>query len=232
MIRYWSKGLTSTGKDSQDPENVCAFTFWIPMKNFLRSLRKQSQAEFITIVSGLPRSGTSMMMKMLDAGGMAPFTDHIRTPDDDNPKGYYEFERVKKLPDGDTEWLRDAQGKAVKIISALLEHLPTGYAYRVLFMQRKMDEILASQKKMLVRSGKPTDQVSDDQLAKMYTKHLAKVHAWLEGQPNFSVVYLDYNRMLVEPQKYAFQVNQFLEDALDTQAMAAIVDPNLYRQRK
>jgi hypothetical protein len=202
------------------------------MKNFLRSLRKQSKPEFIIIVSGLPRSGTSMMMKMLEAGGMPPFTDHIRTPDDDNPKGYYEFERVKKLPDGDTEWLRDAQGKAVKVISALLEHLPSGYAYRVLFMQRKMDEILASQKKMLVRSGKTTDQVSDEQLAKMYAKHLAKVNAWLAEQVNFSVIYLDYNLMLVDPQTYAFQVNHFMGDALDPQAMAAVVDPNLYRQRK
>ncbi|MFL7890959.1 MAG: sulfotransferase domain-containing protein [Anaerolineales bacterium] len=202
------------------------------MKNFFQSLRKQGKVEFITIVSGLPRSGTSMMMKMLEAGGIPPFTDHIRTPDDDNPKGYYEFERVKKLPDGDTAWLRDARGKAVKVISALLEHLPTGYAYRVLFMQRKMDEILASQKKMLVRSGKPTDQVSDEQMAKMYTKHLAKVSAWLAEQDNFSVVYLDYNQMLVDPQKYASQVSQFLGSTLDPRAMAAIVDPNLYRQRK
>ena len=202
------------------------------MKNFFQSLRKQGKVEFITIVSGLPRSGTSMMMKMLEAGGIPPFTDHIRTPDDDNPKGYYEFERVKKLPDGDTAWLRDARGKAVKVISALLEHLPTGYAYRVLFMQRKMEEILASQKKMLVRSGKPTDQVSDEQMAKMYTKHLAKVSAWLAEQDNFSVVYLDYNQMLVDPQKYASQVSQFLGSTLDPRAMAAIVDPNLYRQRK
>ena len=202
------------------------------MKNFFQSLRKQGKVEFITIVSGLPRSGTSMMMKMLEAGGIPPFTDHIRTPDDDNPKGYYEFERVKKLPDGDTAWLRDARGKAVKVISALLEHLPSGYAYRVLFMQRKIDEILASQKKMLVRSGKPTDQVSDEQMAKMYTKHLAKVSAWLAEQDNFSVVYLDYNQMLVDPQKYASQVSQFLGSTLDPRAMAAIVDPNLYRQRK
>jgi len=103
------------------------------MKNFLRSLRKQGEPGFITIVSGLPRSGTSMMMKMLEAGGIAPYTDNIRSADDDNPKGYYEFERVKKLPDGDTEWLRSAEGKAVKVISALLEHLPSDYTYRVLY---------------------------------------------------------------------------------------------------
>ena len=202
------------------------------MKNLLQSFRKQKEPEFITIVSGLPRSGTSMMMKMLEAGGIPPYTDNIRTPDDDNPKGYYEYERVKKLPEGDTEWLWEAQGKVVKVISALLEHLPPDYAYRVLFMQRKMDEILASQKKMLVRSGKPTDQVGDEQLAEMYGKHLAKVNAWLAGQANFSVVYLDYNAMLGDPHPYALQVNQFLGANLDPQAMAAVVDPNLYRQRQ
>jgi len=202
------------------------------MKNFLQSFRKHKEPEFITIVSGLPRSGTSMMMKMLEAGGIPPYTDNIRIPDDDNPKGYYEYERVKKLPEGDTEWLSAAQGKAVKVISALLEHLPPDYAYRVLFMQRKMDEILASQKKMLVRSGKPTDQVSDEQLSEMYGKHLAKVNAWLAGQANFSILYLDYNAMLGDPHPYALQVNQFLGANLDPQAMVAVVDPNLYRQRK
>jgi len=202
------------------------------MKNFLRSLRKLEEPGFIMIVSGLPRSGTSMMMKMLEAGGIASYTDNIRTPDDDNPKGYYEFERVKKLPDGDTAWLADAEGKAVKVISALLEHLPTDYTYRVLFMQRKMEEILASQKQMLIRSGRPTDKVGDEKLAEMYGKHLAKVKAWLDGQTNFSIVYLDYNQLLIDPQKYAGQVNEFLGNALDPQAMASVVDTNLYRQRK
>ena len=202
------------------------------MKNFLRSLRKLEEPGFIMIVSGLPRSGTSMMMKMLEAGGIASYTDNIRTPDDDNPKGYYEFERVKKLPDGDTAWLADAEGKAVKVISALLEHLPTDYTYRVLFMQRKMEEILASQKQMLIRSGRPTDKVGDEKLAEMYGKHLAKVKAWLDGQTNFSIVYLDYNQLLIDPQKYAGQVNEFLGNTLDPQAMASVVDTNLYRQRK
>ena len=202
------------------------------MKNFLRSLRKESESEFITVVSGLPRSGTSMMMKMLEAGGMKPYTDNIRTPDDDNPKGYYEFERVKKLPDGDTMWLPEARGKAVKVISALLEHLPADYTYRVLFMQRKMEEILASQKQMLIRSGQPTDRVGDDQLAEMYGKHLTKVKNWLENQTNIGIVYLDYNQVLIDPQRNAEQVNDFLGDLLDLQAMAAVVDTNLYRQRK
>jgi hypothetical protein len=202
------------------------------MRNFLRTLRKERQTEDITIVSGLPRSGTSMMMKMLEAGGMPPYTDNIRTADDDNPKGYYEYERVKKLPEGDTSWLPDARGKAVKVISALLEHLPPQYNYRVLFMQRKMDEILASQKQMLVRSGQPTDKVGDGQLAEMYEKHLARVNSWLASQANFSVLYLDYNQMLTDPEEYAAQINDFLGEKLDSMAMASIVDTKLYRQRK
>ncbi len=202
------------------------------MVNLFKSLRKPKSQEFITVVSGLPRSGTSMMMKILEAGGLPPLTDNLRTADEDNPKGYFEFERVKKMPDGDISWVEDAQGKAVKVISALLEHLPPAYTYRVLFMQRKIDEILASQKQMLVRSGKPTDQVSDEQLAEMYGKHLAKVKAWLDEQTNFSVNYLDYNAMLADPAKYARQVNQFLDNSLNPQEMAGVVDPNLYRQRK
>lgn len=202
------------------------------MRNIFQSIRKPKTASFITIVSGLPRSGTSMLMKMLEAGGLPPLTDNLRTADDDNPKGYYEFERVKKMPDGDTAWVGDAHGKAVKVISALLEHLPPSYSYRVLFMQRKMEEILASQQKMLIRSGKPTDKVSDEQLAEMYAKHLAKIKAWLNYQSNFSVLYLDYNSMLADPQKYSAQINHFLDDSLNQHDMAKIVDPDLYRQRK
>ncbi len=202
------------------------------MKNLFRSIRKPNVTEFITIVSGLPRSGTSMMMKMLEAGGLPPLTDQIRTADDDNPKGYYEFERVKKMPDGDIAWVDGAQGKAVKVISALLEHLPPDYSYRVLFMERKMDEILASQHQMLVRSGKPTDKVSDEKLAEMYSKHLTKVKNWLNEQPNILVLYLDYNAMLAEPDKSSVQINQFLGDSLNAEKMAAVIDPNLYRQRK
>ena len=202
------------------------------MNNIFRSLRKQREPGFITVVSGLPRSGTSMMMKMLEAGGVPPYTDNIRMPDDDNPKGYYEFERVKKLPDGDTAWLEDAEGKAVKVISSLLEHLPADYSYRVLFMQRKMDEILASQKQMLIRRGEPTDRVGDEDLAGMYEKHLAKIYAWLGQQTNFSVLYLDYNQVLSDPEKYSIQVSEFLGGTMDPRVMAAVVDSNLYRQRK
>ncbi len=201
------------------------------MKRFLGIWNKPKSPEAVVIVSGLPRSGTSMMMKMLDAGGIPPFTDHIRAPDEDNPKGYYEFERVKKLPEGDHAWLNEAKGKAVKVISALLEHLPAEYQYKILFMRRNMDEILASQRQMLIRSGKPTDKVSDEKMAELYRKHLAKVEAWLHEQPNMSVLYVDYNAMLKDARPHLEQINRFLGNCLDTEKMAQVIDPNLYRQR-
>jgi len=201
------------------------------MKRFLGILNKTKSQEAVIIVSGLPRSGTSMMMKMLDAGGIPPFTDNLRSPDEDNPKGYYEYERVKKLPEGDTEWLKEAKGKAVKVISALLEHLPDDYQYKILFMRRNMDEILASQRQMLIRSGKPTDKVSDEQMAALYRKHLAKVEAWLQEKPNMSVLYVDYNAMLKDARPHLEQINRFLDNCLDIEKMAQVIDPNLYRQR-
>lgn len=201
------------------------------MKRFLGLMNKTKSQEAVIIVSGLPRSGTSMMMKMLDAGGIPPFTDNLRTPDEDNPKGYYEYERVKKLPEGDTEWLKEAKGKAVKVISALLEHLPDEYQYKILFMRRNMDEILASQRQMLIRSGKPTDKVSDEQMAALYHKHLAKVETWLQEKPNMSVLYVDYNAMLKDARPHLEQINRFLDNCLDIEKMAQVIDPNLYRQR-
>jgi hypothetical protein len=193
---------------------------------------EKSKAEVsLVVVSGLPRSGTSMMMKMLEAGGFPILTDHVRSADLDNPKGYYEFERVKKLPEGDFDWLAHAGGKAVKIISALLEHLPPGYHYKIIFMQRKMEEILASQRQMLIRGEKPTDAVSDEQMAAFFSMHLEKVEQWLNNQPNISVLFVDYNDMVSDPSPRLSEVNKFLNNKLDLLQMARVVDRRLYRQR-
>ena len=186
--------------------------------------------DFITIVSGLPRSGTSMMMKMLEAGGLELLIDRIRTADADNPKGYYEFERVKQI-ETDQAWLPEAQGKAVKMISALLRHLPADYRYRIVFMQRYMDEILASQQQMLIRRGEATDRVSDDKMADMFRRHLQQVQDWLAQQPNMDVLYIHYSDVLEEPAAAAEHIARFFGGALDAEAMARVVDPNLYRQR-
>jgi hypothetical protein len=185
----------------------------------------------ITIVSGLPRSGTSMMMKMLEAGGVPVLTDNIRTADEDNPKGYYEFEKVKQI-EHDQSWLEDAQGKAVKMISALLKHLPQGYTYKVVFMHRNMEEILASQKQMLIRRGEPTDRVSDEEVAELFRRHLRRVEAWIGQQSNFDVIHVDYHQVLKSPVEQARRVNQFLDYALDEESMVSVVDWSLYRQRQ
>ena len=186
----------------------------------------------ITVVSGLPRSGTSMMMKMLEAVGLPPLTDEVRAADVDNPKGYYEFERVKKLDKGDTAWLPAAQGKVVKIISMLLQHLPAEYDYQVIFMRRDLQEVLASQKRMLAHRDKPADAAGDEEMMRLFAKHLAQVEVWLAQQANFKVQYVDYNALLENPSGPVRQINRFLGGRLDEAAMAGVVDPNLYRQRR
>jgi hypothetical protein len=185
----------------------------------------------VIIVSGLPRSGTSMMMRILEKGGVPALVDGIRTPNDDNPKGYYEFERVKKLPEGDIAWLRDAPGKAVKIIAALLAHLPNAYTYRVLFMRRKMDEILASQRRMLERRGEDPDTIDDAEMSRLFEAHVAQVHRWMDQQSHVTYLDVDYNEVLADPVLCLAQVDDFLELSLDLEAMTAVVDPTLYRQR-
>ena|SRR5438067_377541 len=189
-----------------------------------------TQTEPIIIVSGLPRSGTSMMMSMLVAGGILAMTDAIRTADEDNPKGYFELEKVKELAK-DNRWLNDAGGRAVKIISALLKHLPSDYRYKIIFMRRNMQEILASQRQMLVRRGEATDTVSDERMAEMFRKHLLEVEGWLGKQPNVEVIYVDYNQMLDAPAHAIEAINNFLGGRLDTAAMTAVVDKTLHRQR-
>lgn len=202
--------------------------------NFLQKLFKSEppKPKVVTVVSGLPRSGTSMMMKMLDAGGVAPITDNIRTADADNPKGYYEFERVKQMDKGDVEWVKEAQGKSVKVISQLLKYLPSGYQYRVIFMRREMQEIVASQKKMLINRGEDPDKVSDEEIKALFEKHLASVMTWLHAQPNVAVLYVHYNDMLKNPVPQAKRVNEFLGNNLNWEEMIRVVDPELYRNRK
>ena len=202
------------------------------MKSLFKSLFKSEKTQPLTVVSGLPRSGTSMLMKMLEAGGIPPMTDNIRTADDDNPKGYYEFERVKALDKGDTAWLKDADGRVVKVISALLKYLPADYSYRIVFLRRNMPEILASQRKMLLRRGEDPDKVDDQQMTDLFNKHLKQVEGWLADQPNMEVLYVHYSEILADPQPEAEKINTFLGGQLDVQGMTAVVDPNLYRNRQ
>lgn len=184
----------------------------------------------IIVVSGLPRSGTSMAMKMLEAGGMPILTDRVRQADDDNPRGYYEFERVKRVKE-DRDWLPEAAGKAVKIISFLLLDVPPGYRYKVIFVRRAMAEVLASQRQMLVRRGEAENAGSDERMAVLYEKHLRKVAAWLDAQPHIDTLYLDHREIIHAPRAAAEAIDAFLGGGLDVAAMAAAVEPDLYRQR-
>ncbi|HSF25200.1 MAG TPA: sulfotransferase [Blastocatellia bacterium] len=187
--------------------------------------------ETVTIVSGLPRSGTSMMMKMLAAGGLEPLTDNLRVADEDNPKGYFEFERVKQI-ERDRAWLEDARGRVVKLISALLKHLPAGYNYKVIFMRRAMPEILASQRQMLIRRGERADAVSDEKMAAMFEKHVAQVESWLAAQANIETIYVSYNEVVNDPRPHAERINGFLGGSLNVDAMTEVTDRTLYRQKR
>jgi hypothetical protein len=202
------------------------------MSSLGRVVRKVRYGTPIVVVSGLPRSGTSMGMKMLEAGGMAVLTDGIRTADVSNPRGYYELEAVKGLDkNGDHAWLREARGKAVKIISFLLTWLPEEYNYNVIFMQRDLNEVLASQKEMLVQRGEPTDG-TDDRLRQTYVKHLEQVMRFVSNRACFNLLTVGYRDVLTRPEDEARRLNAFLGGGLDVARMSAVADPSLYRNRR
>lgn len=186
----------------------------------------------IIVVSGLPRSGTSMMMKMLAAGGLGIVTDEIRTADEDNPKGYFELEQIKDLDKSrDKSWLRNHRGKVVKIISFLLKDLPDDNAYKVLFMRRNLEEVIASQNKMLVRRGEPTDPEGDAKMIENYKLHLRKVEAMVRDKANVRWLDVSYNDVVQDPRKPAGDVAGFIGSGLDVDKMVSAVDASLYRNR-
>jgi hypothetical protein len=184
----------------------------------------------ITIVSGLPRSGTSLMMQMLDAGGLKALTDKVRGSDEDNPRGYYELESVKRTKT-DPSWLDEAAGRVVKMVHVLLYDLPRDHAYRVLFMKRDLREVVRSQGVMLRRRGTKGANLTDEQLMSAYEGQLAKIESWLADQPGFDVLYISYNDLMADPARAAADVNRFLDGSLDEEQMLSHVDQALYRQR-
>ena len=192
--------------------------------------RTSPKTQTVIVVSGLPRSGTSMMMKMLAEGGLPVLTDAVRSADEDNPNGYFELEAVKQLSEGYKDWLADADRKIVKVISALLEHLPPEHHYKVLFMERQIPEILASQRKMLARRNE-TSAVSDEEMEAQFREHLKVIKYWLARQPNMDVLYVDYNRMMADPDPTLRKIVDFLGLPLDVSKMRAVPNEGLYRNR-
>src|SRR5579862_7825919 len=184
----------------------------------------------ITIVSGLPRSGTSLMMQMLAAGGLAVLSDGERRADIDNPRGYLEWERIKQLPK-DATCIAEGEGKVVKVISQLLLALPEGHEYRVIFMQRPLPEVLASQEKMLLNRG-TKDQAPDKSImTRAFQNHLFEVNTWLNGKPHVKVLRVPYHQVMETPKAVAENLAEFLGAPLNVQAMIEQVDATLYRNR-
>ena len=188
-----------------------------------------SQAPII-VVSGLPRSGTSLAMQMIHAGGVSAVTDGQRVNDDDNPRGYFEFERVKQLK-SDKGWIDDAAGKVVKVIHMLLAELPDDRPYRVIFMERDVREVVKSQSTMLARSGRTGAQLPPERLMALYEQQLKVVEQWLAARPNFQVLRIPYAALVANPQAFVPQINAFLGGTLNEQLMCAAVDPSLHRNK-
>ncbi|MDP6662664.1 MAG: sulfotransferase [SAR202 cluster bacterium] len=208
--------------------------YHLGMMSFIDGLyRKLRFGKPIIVVSGLPRSGTSMAMKMLEAGGVPIVTDGKRTADESNPKGYYEFEPVMRLhEDPDKRWLTDVRGKAVKIISFLLPSLPEAHHYKVVFMHRDLREVMASQSKMLAKRGEePGANADGDTLIASYRKDVEKTKRLLARRPCFDVLDVDYKAVLEDAAGEAARIAAFI-GGLDADAMEAVVDQQLYRNRR
>jgi len=199
--------------------------------NLQRMFRRFRYGEPIVVVSGLPRSGTSMAMRMLEAAGLSIIVDGIREADEDNPKGYFELERVKDLAqENDWEWLHGARGKAIKIISYLLKELPDDHNYKVLFMRRDLREVLASQAKMLERRGE-SNESDDERMVELYENDLWKANYLLKNNSHFDALMIGYRDVLDDPLEQARKISEFMGGGYDVEKMAAAVDPKLYRNR-
>lgn len=184
----------------------------------------------ITIVSGLPRSGTSLMMQMLVAGGMSPLADGERQADVDNPRGYLEWERIKQLPK-DPGCIAEGESKVVKVISRLLLSLPAGHEYRVIFMQRPLPEVLASQDQMLRHRGTYKEGADPAAITAAFERHLREVNAWLDGTAYVKAMRVPYHEALKNAEETSQKLADFLEVKLNVEAMAQQVDASLYRNR-
>ncbi len=201
------------------------------LESLKRVFRKQ-QGEPIVVVSGLPRSGTSMLMKMLDAGGMAIMTDSERVADIDNPKGYFEYERIKDLEkETDKSYVREGRGKVLKVISFLIKDLPDDNDYRVIFMRRDLDEVLASQNKMIQRLGTEDSAAAEDAMKEAYRNDIVRTRLLCKNRPNFELIEINYKDTIGDPEATARSVNTFVGGHLDEATMREAVDSGLYRNR-
>ncbi len=184
----------------------------------------------ITVVSGIPRSGTSLMMQMMAAGGIAALTDGQRAADDNNPRGYFELESVKSLA-RNQDIIAQAEGKVVKVISSLLPSLPREFQYRVIFMCRPLEEVVSSQNRMLERLGKEVPPTPTGAVIAAFQEHLRKIRSWLSQQPNIAVLYLDYPALVQAPEEQIAKISAFLGHELDRAAMIRQIERSLHREK-
>jgi hypothetical protein len=196
-------------------------------------MNEETPRPYITVVTGLPRSGTSMMMQVLRAGGMEVATDSLRAADESNPRGYFELEAVKRLRSPDSRrWLGELRGKAVKVIFMLLYYLPDCFDYRVILMRRDLGEVLMSQRAMLARAGRAPAEESDARLSAAYRRELERVEAWMESRRGVQWLAVDYGEFMKDARAQVRRVDEFLGGGLDAPRMAAAVDGRLYRCRR
>jgi len=180
---------------------------------------------YITVVTGMPRSGTSLMMQMLEAGGITALTDDRRPPDIHNPRGYFEYDRVKRIAQ-DASWMDGARGKAVKIIYRLLPHLPPDFEYRVVFMDRDLGEVFASQRDMLRARGDAAVDQQEEPITAAFAAELQQTRSWLNAQTNIRTLFPVYADIISDPAPWSGELSRFL-DGLNVSAMEAVVDPGL-----
>jgi hypothetical protein len=198
----------------------------------LRQKLRRKQGEPLVVVSGLPRSGTSMMMKMLEAGGVPIMTDSERVADIDNPKGYFEFERIKNLEkETDKSYVRQGRGQALKVISFLIKDLPDDNDYRVIFMRRDLGEVITSQNKMIDRLGTTDASAAEEAMKEAYRNDIVRTRLMCKARPNFELIEVHYKATVEDAPGTASKVNAFLGGQLDEDAMRAAVDGSLYRNR-
>jgi len=182
------------------------------------------------IVTGLPRSGTSLMMQMLHRGGFPVLTDQQRRADTSNPRGYFEYEPVKKIA-VERKWLAHAGGKAVKIVVPLIRYVPGHYACRVVFMERPLDEIMRSQETLLQKQGKVSDREETNRLRDLFGKELRESKSLIAERSRWQVLFISYPDLMENPLLQAERLNRFLGGRLSEREMVRQVDPALYRQR-
>ncbi|MFM7074874.1 MAG: alkaline phosphatase family protein [Planctomycetaceae bacterium] len=186
----------------------------------------------VLVVSGLPRSGTSMLMRVLERGGVPLLVDRVRGPDDSNRLGYYEYEPVKSLAStgvSERGWLAGARGRAVKVVAPLLRHLPPGSPTRVIVLHRPLGQVLASQEAMKARLGTVAGATSATVLARQFGAEMERIDALVAARPAWQVLHVSYERMLADPEGECRRIGRFLAAPFDAAAAATAVEASQRR---